>query len=209
MAKALGRAALDESWKSIKSFNVIIDWRAPKWTKRERDWLSHQKERWQDVIRLLLHQMLIAHFLNVVSQSDAMKISTSVSGPLSAVKSSKRIKDFNSLSRRRLNILEALEPGLLELCRRRRGKYLNGWYLEAQSLLQVVIDARKFRGHWKQMGTCISFSSDTESVLFLFTTTFVNEFSRTRATRLRRLPIHTITDWICPWRAPLRETWSW
>ena len=31
--------------------------------------------------------MLIAHFLNVVSQSGAMKMSTSVSDPLSAAKS--------------------------------------------------------------------------------------------------------------------------
>ena len=41
--------------------------------------------------------MLIAHFLNVVSQSGAMKMSTFVSGPLSAVKSSIENNGFQQL----------------------------------------------------------------------------------------------------------------
>ena len=61
-------------------------------------------------------------------------------------------------------------------------------------MLQVVIDARKVRGHWKQKGTCISFSSDTEPVLFLFTRTIVNVFSRTRETLFTSFHISLASD---------------
>ncbi len=49
-------------------------------------------------------------------------------------------------------------------------------------LLRVGIDAGKFQRYWKQKGTCISISSDSKPVLFLFTTTIVNKFSHTRET---------------------------
>ena len=61
-------------------------------------------------------------------------------------------------------------------------------------MLQVVIDARKVRTHWKQKGTCISFSSNTEPVLFLFTPTIVNEFSHTRETLFTSFDISFASD---------------